>query len=203
MNTDILLVRHGQTKSNITDFYMGWSEEDLNQVGYNQAYCLSTRLSTLPIASVNSSPLRRTRNTAVILAKPHRLEPRTFNDLIEIQLGGWQGLHIDEIKQRWPELWRQSRTDPSEIIMPDGESFNEVTQRAIRALGTIIEANRGKQALIVTHDIVIKVLVAHVLGVSNSIYRKFEINNASLTKIRVIDDSPSLITLNDISHLVS
>jgi len=201
MTTTVLLARHGQTGSNINGFYMGWSNEDINDVGYTQAHCLSSRLASLPIASVYSSPLKRAYTTATIIAKPHDLELKVLDDLIEIRLGDWEGLHMDEIRQRWSELWQQSRVDPSEITMPNGESFKEVTERAVRAFETIVAANQGKQALIVTHDVIIRVLVAYVLGVSNSIYRRLEVNNASLSMMRVSNGRIRLITLNDTSHL--
>ncbi len=201
MTTTVLLVRHGQANSNVTGYYMGWSNEDLSETGYTQVRSLSSRLASLPIASVYSSPLQRTCTTATILAKPHGLEVETSDDIIEIQIGDWQGLHIDEVGQRWPELWKQSRIDPSEITMPNGESFQQVTERAIRGFDKIVAANHGKQVIIVSHEIVVKVLVAHALGVSNSIYRRFEINNASLSAIRVIDGKTRLATLNDTSHL--
>ena len=201
MTTTVLLVRHGQANSNVTGYYMGWSNEDLSETGYTQVRSLSSRLASLPIASVYSSPLQRTCTTATILAKPHGLEVETSDDLIEIQIGDWQGLHIDEVGQRWPELWKQSRIDPSEITMPNGESFQQVTERAIRGFDKIVAANQGKQVIIVSHEIVVKVLVAYALGVSNSIYRRFEINNASLSAIRVIDGKTRLATLNDTSHL--
>jgi len=200
MTTTVLLVRHGQTDSNVTGFYMGWSNEDLNEAGYTQARRLSSKLTSLPIASIYTSPLRRAYATAAIVAEPHQLEPKVLDDLIEIRLGDWQGLHMDEIKRRWPELWQQSRIDPSELTMPNGESFKEVTQRAIRAFGKIVRSNQGKQALVVTHDVIVRVLAAHVLEVSNSIYRKLEINNASLSVIRVVNGRYQLVTLNDTSY---
>lgn len=201
MTTTLLLVRHGQTTSNTTGFYMGWSDEDLNEAGYVQAQRLSSRLAKLPIASIYSSPLRRTYTTAIILAEPHHLDVKVLDDLIEIKLGDWQGLYKDEIKRRYPELWRQSRIDPSGITMPDGESFQQVTERAVRAFKMIAAANEGKQAVIVTHEIVIKVLIAHALGVTNSIYRRIEVTNASLSTIRIDSKNTQLLTMNDTSHL--
>ena len=201
MTTTVLLVRHGQTSSNVTGFYMGWSDEDLNEVGYTQARSLSSRLASLPIASVYTSPLRRAYTTAAILAEPHKLELKFSDHLTEIRLGDWQGLHMDEIKRRWPELWQQSRIDPSELTMPNGESFGQVTERAVRAFEMIVEANQGKLVAIVTHDVIIRVLAAYILGVSNSIYRRFEINNTSLSVIGVANNNSRLITLNDTSHL--
>jgi broad specificity phosphatase PhoE len=201
MTTTVLLFRHGQTSSNVTGFYMGWSDEDLNKVGYIQARSLSSRLASLPIASVYTSPLRRAYTTAAILAEPHKLELKFSDDLTEIRLGDWQGLHMDEIKRRWPELWQQSRIDPSELTMPNGESFGQVTERAIRAFEMVVKADQGKLVAIVTHDVIIRVLAAYILGVSNSIYRRFEINNTSLSVIEVANNNSRLITLNDVSHL--
>lgn len=200
VSTTILLVRHGQTNANATGFYMGWSDEDLNELGYTQARRLSARFASMPIASIYTSPLRRAYTTAAILAEPHKLGLTVLDDLIEIQLGDWQGLHMDEIKKRWPKLWQQSRTDPSELTMPNGESYMQVTERAVQALKMVAEANRGKQAAIVTHEVIVKVLIAHVLGVSNSIYRRIEVDNASLSLIRV-NNNPQLIKLNDTLHL--
>jgi broad specificity phosphatase PhoE len=201
MTTTVLLVRHGQTNSNVTGFYMGRSDEDLDEVGYTQARRLSSRLSGWPIASVYTSPLRRAYTTAAILAEPHLLELNVLDDLIELGLGDWQGLHMDEIKRRWPDVWQQSRIDPSEVTMPNGESFRQVTERAVRVFESVLGSNPGKQVVIVTHEVVVKVIVAHVLGVSNSMYRRFEVNNASLSVIRVANSNSRLITLNDTSHV--
>lgn len=201
MTTTVLLIRHGQTNSNTSGYYMGWSEEDLNDTGYTQVHRLSSRLASLPIDSVYVSPLRRTCTTAAILAEPHGLEPKVLDDLIEIKQGDWQGRHMDEIKEKWPELWRQSRTDPSKFTMPNGESFQQVSERAARAYESIAAANQGKLAVIVTHEVVVKVLVTHVLGTTNSVYRRFNIDNASLSMIRIDNGNARLITLNDISHL--
>jgi len=201
MSTTVLFVRHGQTESNITGYFMGRSDEDISDLGYAQVRSLSSRLASFPIASIYTSPLQRTINTARILAEPHKLELNVLDDLIEIGLGDWQGLHRDEISQKWPEIWRQSRIDPSDVTFPNGESFQQVTERAVRAFNRIVADNKNRHTLAITHDAVIRVLAAHVLGTSNSIYRHMEINNASLSVIRVEDDRVRLVTLNDTAHL--
>jgi broad specificity phosphatase PhoE len=203
MTTTVLLVRHGQTDSNINNFYMGWSSEDLNEAGYNQASRLSARLSSLPVHSVCTSPLQRAHTTAAILAEPHRLKPVVMDDLIEVNLGDWQGLYATEIEQRWPEVWRQWRIDPSSVTVPGGESLTQVTERAIRALHRVVASHQGEVTAIVTHEVIIKVLVAHVLGAPNHIYRRFDVNNASLSVVRIVGDQSWLAGLNDMSHLES
>jgi broad specificity phosphatase PhoE len=202
MTTTVFLVRHGQTRSNTTGFYMGWSDEDLDDSGYAQVRRLSARLANQPIAAVYTSPLRRTCTTAAILAEPHKLDLEVLEDLIEIRLGDWQGLYRDEIRQRWPDLWQQVITYPSDAALPNGESFQQVTERAARAFEAITSANQNQQVAIVTHEVVVKVLVAHTaLATTNSIYRRFDVSNASLSIIRIIDGKTRLVTLNDTSHL--
>lgn len=201
MATSVVLVRHGQTRSNATGFVMGWSEEDLDDTGYTQVRKLAFRIAGLPVSSIYSSPLRRTLATASIIAEPHGLEPRVLEDLIENNLGDWQGLHEDDIWRGWPELRKQSMIDPSDVTIPNGESFRQVTERAVRAFEMVLSSNEGGQPVIVTHDVIVRVLVAHVLGVTNSIYRRLMVNNASLSVIRVADGKSTLVTLNDVSHL--
>ncbi len=201
MTTTVMLVRHAQTNSNVTGYYMGWSDEDLDEVGYAQARRLSSRLASLPVASVYISPLRRAYATAAILAEPHKLKLQVLDDLIEIRPGDWEGLNINQVKLRWPELWRQYRVDPSDVALPSGESFRQITERAIRAFNTVVSVEEGKLVVIVSHEAIVKVLVAHILGVGNSIYRRFEIANASFTVVRVTDSTYRLVTLDDTSHL--
>jgi broad specificity phosphatase PhoE len=200
MATEIFLVRHGQTGANVEGYYTGRSDEDLNELGYRQAHRLSSRMAELPISAIYTSPLQRACTTARIIAEPHRLEIVPLPDLTEIQLGDWQGMNANEIRLGWSKLWQQWRTDPSELRLPDGESYDEATERAVRSFKAIIIDNKNKHVVIVTHDAIIKVLIAHVLSVSNSIYRRIEIENASLSLVRITDHT-ILIKLNDTCHL--
>lgn len=200
MTTTVLLIRHGQTRSNVAGYYMGWSEEDLDEVGYIQARKLASRLAGLTIASIYTSPLKRACTTATLIAEPHGLNVKPLDDLIEIKLGDWQGLHESEIARRWPEMWKQSQVDPSVLTMPHGESFGQVAERAVRAFEMVVAANREKRVAIVTHDIVVRILAAHVMGVTYTIYRRLKVDNASLSVVSITDSSKRLVTLNDTSH---
>ncbi len=199
--TTIYLIRHGQTRSNVTGYLMGQVDEILNDVGYAQANSLAARIADLPITSVYSSPLRRALETAAIVARPHGLTPVTCPDLTEIDYGDWQGLHRGRIRQLWPELWQRSRMYAPDVVIPNGESLEQVNRRAIRAFDTITTAEAGGQVAIVTHQGILKVMVAYILSAPNSICSRFELGNASLSLVRITDATPRLITLNDISHI--
>jgi len=180
---------------------MGWSQEDLNETGYQQVQRLAKRLEGTSIEAIYTSPLKRARTTAEILAKPYNINFIEMDDLIEINLGDWQGLHAREIYKKWPVMWKQSRLDPSGLTWPNGESFAQTAQRGVRAFNSILEANQNQIVAVVTHDIIVRIIATHVLGASYSIYRRMEIGNVSFTKIVVTDNKNQLVTLNDTSHL--
>ena len=201
MNTTLLVVRHAQTQSNITGRYMGWIDEDLSEEGVWQAEQLSQRLSHWAITAVYSSPLKRAFRTAEIIASLHSLSVQRLDELGEIRLGAWEGMFADEIEANFLNLWRAWKRDPSDIQMPGGESLAQVRQRAIAAFKNITQVNQGQQVLMVTHDVIVRLLVAYCLDVSTSIYRRLEVANASLTVIQVINDKCRLRLLNDTGHL--
>ena len=201
MNTTLLLVRHAQTASNVNGRYMGWIDEDLSEEGLRQAQRLSRRLSRWPIAAVFCSPLIRAARTAEILALPHGLPLQKLEELGEIRMGAWEGLFAPEIKAKFPQLWRTWRADPSAIHIPGGESLTQVRERSILALENIVLHNQGRQVVAVTHDVVARILVAHCLNVSTSIYRRLEVANTSLTVIQRTNDGYRLRLLNDTAHL--
>jgi broad specificity phosphatase PhoE len=201
MTADIILVRHGRTRSNVTLHQMGRSAEDLDSEGLIQAQKISTRLASLPIASIYSSPLQRTLSTARTIAAPHNQKVQVLDDLSEIDFGEWQGLHVSDIEKRWPELWTEWRRDPSQMKVPGGETFEHVAERVSRALKTVIAQNPEAISLIVTHEIVIKMVMIQVLEAPLSIYRHFVVGNASLSLVRVHQNPPQVITINDRFHL--
>jgi len=201
MTTTIYLVRHGQTNSNVTGYYMGRSEEDLNDTGYAQVHRLSAKMESFSIDAVYSSPLLRTQTTAGIIAEPHNITLKMLEELTEIDLGEWQGKHLDEIRKNWPDMWQQTRIDPSDVEFPGGESFRQAAERAIKAFRIVADTILNQTSVIVTHDIIVRTIISHVLGVPNSIYRRIEINNASLSTVEIDGDKMRLINLNDTSHL--
>jgi len=201
MSASLILVRHGQTDWNVNGRYMGWMDEVLNEEGLRQAERLAQRLERWPISEVFSSPLKRSVRTAEIVARPHSAAVQTIEGLGEMRLGGWEGMFAGDIAAKYPELWQTWRTDPGDFRMPGGESLGEVRERAVRAFGRIMEESEGKMVLAVTHDVVVRLVVANCLGVSVDIYRRLEVGNASITVIERDGVKLRLRVLNDTGHL--
>ncbi|HMM41814.1 MAG TPA: histidine phosphatase family protein, partial [Thermomicrobiales bacterium] len=59
-HTELFLVRHGQTDSNVARLFDGATDTPLNQLGLRQAALVAERISTLSdLGSLYSSPLQR------------------------------------------------------------------------------------------------------------------------------------------------
>jgi broad specificity phosphatase PhoE len=201
MSATLILVRHGQTDWNVNGRYMGWMDEALNEEGLRQAERVAQRLDQWPISAVYSSPLKRAVRTAEIVARPHCVAVQTIEELGEMRLGGWEGMFAGDIAAKYPELWKTWRTNPGDFRMPGGESLGEVRGRVVRAFGRIMDKSKGKMVLAVTHDVVVRLLVAHCLGVSADIYRRLEVGNSSVTVIERDGVKLRLRVLNDTGHL--
>jgi len=201
MATTVYLTRHGQTKWNSAGRMMGWADEDINELGRAQAERLAVRMGKMHLDAIYTSPLKRAVTTSAIVGKSHGLEPVPVQGLIEINYGVWEGLPRTEVRKRWPELQQQLHDDPSELAIPGGETFKQLEVRVVGAFNEMVKAEEGREILMVSHQGILKVLVAQLMGISYRDWGKFEIRNASLSTLTINNGHIHLITLNDLSHL--
>ena len=112
MTTRLHLVRHGATQLTAEDRFAGSVGVELSDEGRHQVQRLAERLRDDDIKAVYSSPLSRTVETALILARPHRLTPIHRDGLREISHGRWEGLTRHEVEARYPDEYTAWESDP-------------------------------------------------------------------------------------------
>ena len=96
------LVSHAQTDWNVQGRFQGQTDIPLNEFGRDQALALQQKLSQENFQAIVASDLRRARETAEILAKPHGMIVQTDPRLRELNFGEWEGLTYAEIQQKYP-----------------------------------------------------------------------------------------------------
>jgi broad specificity phosphatase PhoE len=69
MTTRLLLVRHGATILSAEDRFAGSTDVDLSEEGRDQARGLAERLAQKPLSAAFASPMKRTIETASIVAR--------------------------------------------------------------------------------------------------------------------------------------
>jgi probable phosphoglycerate mutase len=164
--TTLYLVRHGETEHNRRGIIQGGGvDSDLNAAGRAQSRALSQRLESVSVDALYASTLRRAKQTADILARPHEPLSRTYlRDLSEMDWGVFEGEppseERDEAMGTLKSAWREGAYDRT---VDGGESIRDVQQRAQRAVRHILARDAGETVLVVTHGRYLRVLLATIL----------------------------------------
>jgi len=194
----VFLVRHGATEWNETKRAQGQADIALNEEGRRQAVEVARRLATHRIDAVYSSDLRRAVDTAQAIADTHGLQVATDPAFREIDQGEWEGLYVDEIRERWPDLWGEARHFSSR---PGGESPSDVRSRALAALKRAVSADPDGTIVVVSHGGTIRWLSAEALGYDDLRSARIRgLANAGVVGIKaVINDG--VLELSDLERL--
>jgi broad specificity phosphatase PhoE len=170
--TTILLARHGQSDWNQERRWQGHADRPLTDKGRAQAHALADRLADTELEAVYSSDLRRARDTAEIVARTKGLELRALEDLREVDVGSWSGLTRSEAEARFPEafaLWTAGGEG-----WDDGETYEQLSERVVRAIHSIAAAHPDGRVLVVAHGGSIRAVHAAALGVDVHTYRRIQ-----------------------------
>ena len=144
--TNLFLVRHGETVDNVRQIMQGQTQGELTEHGREQAADVRDQMRTEKIDAVVASDLRRSVQTAEIIAEPHGLMVDQTPLLRERDWGGFTGRYIPDLKD---EVW------PDDI-----ESLDCLLERAQRFLEYIMTNYEGQTVVAVGHGIMNKAIQA-------------------------------------------
>ncbi|HMB77882.1 MAG TPA: histidine phosphatase family protein [Kiloniellaceae bacterium] len=161
----IYLLRHGETLWNRQGRLQGQQDSPLTARGVAQARANGRRLRQGigdPAAwSIVSSPLGRCWQTAVLVAESLGLDPDSIRfdaRLMEIGYGVWEGLTFEEIRARYPTLWRARQEDRWHFSVPGGESYAAL---AARATAWLADCDPAARLIAISHGGTGRVLRGH------------------------------------------
>ncbi|MFF2315967.1 MSMEG_4193 family putative phosphomutase [Arthrobacter sp. NPDC058097] len=201
-STLLLLVRHGETPTTGMVLPGRAPGLHLSDRGRAQAEGVAERLTGLPVEAVYSSPLERTRETAEPAAASFGLDVREEAGLVECDFGEWTGVALSELAGL-PE-WQTVQHSPSAFRFPDGESFTEMQERIVGALGVLGTAHAGGVVVCFSHADPIKAAVAHALGTPLDLFQRIVISPGSVSAISFSDgQEPAVLMVNSTSEPLS
>ena len=156
----VYLIRHGELDLPDTKKRCySRTELPLSPRGIEQGKELCAWARTRGIEAVYTSPLRRCRETAALMSGG-ALPLHTMDALREVDVGEWEGLTFDEIRERWPTFYAARGNKMSEVAPPGGESFYRAAVRFNAALQDIMNEHDGNLA-VVAHSGVIRSWLFH------------------------------------------
>ena len=199
----IILIRHGETNWNKEGRFQGQIDIPLNEKGKEQASKASNYLEEIKFTKAFSSSMKRPYETAKIILKNNNIQIKKIDSLVEISHGLWEGKLEEEIKQTWPEMLKNWHERPESVTMPEGESIQQVSERAIAAWNLICNSQQENDiSLLVAHDAVNKTLICHILGLSYSDIWMIKQGNGGITVIDIFKNKNYVLSsVNITNHL--
>lgn len=196
---ELILVKHAETFENAARITQGQLDTKLSPTGKKQAKKVSERLKDVKIDIAYSSDLSRALDTCEAILKHHAATKLiATKDLREQAKGKFQGKTQSEKKAMGYDPGQNYAT-----WKPDGgESLTEVWERLIPFVEEIIEKNKNKTILIVSHGGPIACLLAYFDGKTVNDFGYYLTKKGTAVSIIQINSSNvNIKLLNDASHL--
>lgn len=201
----MFLLRHGATANNTAHpprIQGRASDAGLSDDGRRQAEETARLLAAASLSAVYASPLRRAIETAERLAQPHGLAVQVVPELVECDVGRWEG-------RTWPDIERDEaayhalfRDDPATHGYAGGENLRQVLDRVAPAFARLLAAHLGQNIAVVGHNIVNRCYLAGLLDVPLARARdRLVQHNCGLNLIRARGGRASVVMFNAVWHL--
>jgi probable phosphoglycerate mutase len=198
--TTFLLIRHAVNDWVKKNKLAGWTPNvHLNDQGNAQAEALGQRLAEAKLHAVYASPLERTMETAEAITAHHqRLAVQPLEAIGEVRYGAWQGKKLSHLRRK--KLWENVQHYPTRVRFPEGETMRGAQARAVDAVESLYNEHPRQMLALVSHSDVIKMIVAHYLGIHLDLFQRINISPASITTLILGSGMPFIYAINDTSH---
>jgi probable phosphomutase (TIGR03848 family) len=192
--TTFLLIRHAEYAGIGAALIGRTTGIGLDERGRAQAQALAERLAGLPIRAIYTSPLERTRETALPIGERLGVRVRVCWELNEIDFGEWQGRSFAELDDQ--PRWQQWNAFRSGVAPPGGETMLAAQGRIVQAIAACRERHPQAAVALVSHSDMIKAALAYFLGMPLDLFGRIEIAPASVSALQIDDYGARLSLLN-------
>jgi probable phosphoglycerate mutase len=172
----IVLVRHAETVDNAARVWQGHKDTPLSDRGKAQVQAAAPHLAAYEPVLVVSSDLQRAASTAQAIAELTGRTVRLDKRLREVHVGQWQGMHADDVRERYPDVVAALDRGEDAPRGVTGETRADVAVRAGAALREVADAlEPGQTAVVVAHGVSARVAASDLVGldqdVSDAVFR--------------------------------
>lgn len=180
------LLRHGEPVGG--RMLRGSTDHPLSEAGWQQvtdAVMQHAVNGHLPYDAIVTSPLMRCREFALWLGEEFDLPVQVEDDLVELQLGQWEGktyaqVFAEEGTERMRAFWH----DPAKVSPPGGETIQAFDARLADVWQQLLINPPGKHVLIVSHLFVCNGLLRQVIEQPLSRIMAMDLPYAAMSRVR-------------------
>ena len=167
--TRFYIVRHGESLGNLNRIFLGHTDWDLSEKGYEQAKMTAEALRDVHFDAIYSSDLLRALNTALPHAEMRGMSVTPSRMLRELYVGEWEGKSAEELTEKWGDVFTvEWRRDFGTFTPPAGESVLSGGKRLRAEIARIAALHDGGTVLVTSHAAVIRSFWAQMLGIEPS-----------------------------------
>lgn len=200
--TELYLVRHGQTSANLNHQLVGSTDIPLDPLGERQARLVGSRFGDIFIDAIVTSPLQRVRRTAEAISQNTGRDVRVVPGLTEIDFGDIEGLTIQQVMEQFPELRKViDDVHDLELRWPGGETRRGFHERVMATFLGIIEQYESQSVAVVCHGGVIGSFYAQIEESPQNDLARYAVANCSVSHIVVTPERTHIHLWNDVTHL--
>lgn len=201
--TTLLLIRHGQSHSNLEGKFAGFTDTPLTETGLRQAERTAAFIAqNYKVHAVYASDLQRAHVTGATVAAALKLPVHPQPQLREIFAGSWEGNFYADLANAHSPAYETWLHDIGNCQCPGGESVAQLSRRVYDAVRAIAEEHDGKTVAIATHATPIRTLLCRMEGKMLSEMKDVPwVTNASVTEVHYKDGSWTLAKISQDAHL--
>ena len=205
------LVRHGESVSNLEGRVQGQEDVELSDLGRAQARRVAAWSRTLAestaVGEIWTSPLKRARETAAVIAATLGLPLSVDEQLRELHAGIFQGHLWADLERTFPDEVSRWRSGDVDYVIPGGESRAQLAARGRAALEALA-VRETPGMIVVAHGGILTAALGSMLGRAHPLLaaaaeRPFTklpaLANCSVTQLAW--PGPRLVAFNETAHL--
>jgi alpha-ribazole phosphatase len=182
MNRTLIdFIRHGEPVGGRR--YRGRTDDPLSEKGFGQMWAAVGEFAGWQ--EIVTSPLSRCAGFAEALAERRGIPLQVDERLAELGYGEWEGKTPEELIAEDPDLLLRYRRDPLGNRPRGAEDLDHFAARVTEAWRDLVERAGGRHVLVVAHAGVIRMTMAHVLGIPLSSMFRIQVANAAVTRFAV------------------
>ena len=199
--TKLILVRHGQSQSNVVRRFNGQTDSPLTELGKEQAELTAKYIKdNFKIDKVYASDLQRAYYTGQKIAEYSNVPIDNSVGMREIFVGEWEDKDNDFLLKRDDfKLWI---TDIVNTEPENGETVRDFSKRILDTINKIVNENPDKTIVVATHATPIRVLETFVrTGDIEKMQSRSWVSNASCSVFNYENGKWSIEQMDICDHL--
>jgi probable phosphoglycerate mutase len=140
---DVVLIRPGCTDFDAQNRIQGSLDLPLSSRGQEQVELVVQQLRGVRLDVVFSAPCEPARSTAIAVCNECGATFKEVADFSNLNHGLWQGLQVDDVRRKYPKVFKQWQESPETVCLPEGETVAQAVERIGRGLRKCLKRKRN------------------------------------------------------------